>query len=108
MKKKQFASVINSVQPVHKGYWDLKWHQAFLDRPLESIMFIPMLLTLTKGRRKGFPFFHQNNCKAACREWCDCLRPWQTAPISATLEYGKYQNTKSSQGLIADGKFLHH
>ena len=101
IEKKQFASVINSVQPVHKGYWDLKnGIRRFLDS-MDHHVYTYVTYPYKKGDAKDSLSFIKIIVKRLAES--GAIAAAGKLPDSAQLgmAVSKYQKQK---GLKADGK----
>ncbi len=102
LEKKQFASLINSVQPLHKGYWDLKnGIKNFLDsmdrRPYTHISY-----PYKKGDKKDSINFIKLLQKRLFEANCIDSAAGLPDSVKLSMAIKKYQLKK---GLQADGKF---
>jgi L,D-transpeptidase YcbB len=100
VEKKQFTAVLNSVQPKHKGYWDLqKGIKRFLDS-MDRRVYTYVTYPYKKGDAKDSSFFiktlqkrlAESNCADASNKNFDSLQ------LNSSIK--KYQKQK---GLKADG-----
>ena len=101
LEKNQFTSVLNSIQPKHKGYWDLKSGiKRFLDS-MDRKIYTYVTYPYKKGDTKDSTYFikilqkrlGESNCIDFLNKLPDSLQ------LSNALK--KYQKNK---GLKADGK----
>lgn len=100
LEKKNFTSLLNGLQPVHKGYWELKRGiKRFLDS-MDRRVYTYVTYPYKKGDTKDSSFFIKTLQKRLHESSCMDLGKM---PDSAQLSNGimKYQRQK---GLKADGK----
>jgi L,D-transpeptidase YcbB len=100
-EKKQFTSLLNSVQPVHKGYWELKKGiKRFLDS-MDRRVYTYVTYPYKKGDAKDSLFFIKTLQKRLNES--GAISFINKLPDSAQLNQGiqKYQKQK---GIKADGK----
>jgi murein L,D-transpeptidase YcbB/YkuD len=100
-EKKQFSALIRSVQPVHKGYWELqKGIRSFLDS-MDRKPYTYVSYPYKKGDAKDSAYFvkmlQKRLNESACIDFTDHMP--DTTQLSNAIK--KYQGRK---GIKADGK----
>ena len=101
LEKNQFTSVLNSIQPKHKGYWDLKSGiKRFLDS-MDRKIYTYVTYPYKKGDTKDSTYFIKTLQKRLGES--NCIDFLNKLPDSSQLSNAlkKYQK---NNGLKADGK----
>ncbi|MBL0146536.1 MAG: L,D-transpeptidase family protein [Chitinophagaceae bacterium] len=101
LEKKEFTSTLNTLQPKHKGYWDLKnGIKRFLDS-MDRRTYTYVTYPYKKGDVKDSTFFIKNLQKRLAES--NCIDFVNKMPDSSQLSNAvkKYQKNK---GLKTDGK----
>lgn len=102
LKKKQFSTVLDALQPAHQGYWELKKGiRSFLDS-MDRRVFTHIRYPFKKGDAKDSAFFikllQQRLAESKCIDLTDKLPD----SVQLSLAIKRYQEKK---GLKADGKY---
>lgn len=102
LEKKQFTALLNSVQPVHKGYWELKKGIKSFVESMDKRMYTHVSYPYKRGDAKDSVFFVKRLQKRLFES--NCIDFSDKLPDSAQLSRAikKYQAQK---GLQADGKY---
>ena len=102
LKKKQFSTVLDALQPAHQGYWELKKGiRSFLDS-MDRRVFTHIRYPFKRGDAKDSAFFikllQQRLAESKCIDLTDKLPD----SVQLSLAIKRYQAKK---GLKADGKY---
>lgn len=102
LEKKQFTALLNSVQPIHKGYWELKKGIISFVDSMDRRMYTHVSYPYKRGDPKDSVFFIKRLQKRLFES--NCIDFSDKLPDSAQLSRAikKYQVQK---GLKADGKY---